>query len=321
VKGRQTPAVLSATLFDIERFALHDGPGIRTVVFFKGCPLRCSWCSNPESQDLEPELFYRAAACLRCRRCLEVCPREALSFAGGGLEIDRARCDRCGACADRCNSTALSLVGRTLGVEEVLAEVLRDEPFYRHSGGGVTFSGGEPAAQPEALAEMARRCHEAGLHTALETCGHYPWEVLEEELPWLDLVLYDLKQMDSARHEGITGVPNEQILRNFERLVAERTEGPRGRGGGYRGGIRVRVPLVPGLNDRKEDLLSLRGHLARTAPDVPVDLLPYHRLGNGKYEGLGRPHALAGLLPPDQAYLVQARAFLEEEGLSVRIEQ
>jgi pyruvate formate lyase activating enzyme len=321
VKGGQTRAAPSATLFDIEHFALHDGPGIRTVVFFKGCPLRCFWCSNPESQDLEPELFYRAAGCLGCRRCLEVCAREALSFADGGLQIDRARCDRCGACAERCNSTALSLVGRTFSVEEVLAEVLRDEPFYRHSGGGVTFSGGEPVAQPQALAEMAQRCRGAGLHTALETCGHYPWEALEGGLPWLDLVLYDLKQMDSARHESITGVANERILRNFERLVAEWIEGLGGSGAGYRGGIRVRVPLVPGLNDREEDLLSLRGYLARTAPDVPVDLLPYHRLGNGKYGGLGRPYALAGLVPPDQAYLERVRAFLEEEGLSVRIEQ
>ncbi|MBN1835592.1 MAG: glycyl-radical enzyme activating protein [Spirochaetales bacterium] len=321
MRGGQTGGAPRATLFDIERFALHDGPGIRTVVFFKGCPLRCSWCSNPESQDLQPELFYRAAACLGCRRCVDACAREALSFAEGGLQIDRELCDRCGACVEGCNSTALSLVGRSYGLEEVLAEVLRDEPFYRHSGGGVTFSGGEPAFQPEALAEMARRCRGAGLNTALETCGHYPWEALETALPWLDLVLYDLKQIDSARHETITGVRNEQILGNFERLVAEQRKGLRGSGAGYQGAVRVRAPLVPGLNDREEDLVLLRGYLARTAPELPVDLLPYHRLGNGKYGGLGRPYALAELVPPDNVHVERARALLEEKGLSVRIEQ
>jgi pyruvate formate lyase activating enzyme len=297
-----------ATVFDIERFALNDGPGIRSVVFFKGCPLRCRWCSNPESQSPGPELFYRPRTCLACARCVEACSRKALRLQAT-LEIDRELCNACGQCVQACNTEALSLAGRELAVGEILRELLRDEIFYHHSGGGVTFSGGEPTAQPEALRALAELCRDHGLATCLETCGFFPWEAIEEALPALDLILFDLKHLDPARHQELTGAGNELVLENFRRLVAAGKE------------VVARFPVIPGINDGPVHLGQLGDFLKNCAPGLRLDLLPYHRLGNSKYGGLGRACLLDQVVPPSEEHLLAVKEFFEGRGLAARIER
>ncbi len=297
-----------ATIFEIERFALNDGPGIRTVVFFKGCPLRCQWCSNPESQAGETELYYLPRRCLGCARCVEACDQEALAFTGK-LLIDRQRCNACGRCVQACNTTALSMAGRTLSIEEIYHEVWRDEAFFRNSGGGVTFSGGEPTEQPQALRMLAERCHHGGLHTVIETCGAFPWEAVRETLPALDLFLFDIKHLDPARHKELVGVGNGQMLGNFRRLLEA------GRS------VVARFPLLLGINDDEGNLEALARFLRESAPGIRIDILPYHRLGNAKYAGLGRPYPLQDLAALSEARAVEVKDFFESHGLGARIER
>jgi len=188
----------SGIVFDLQRFSLHDGPGIRSLLFLKGCPLRCPWCCNPESQAFAPELLVDRSACLGCRRCLADCPSGAAALTPEGPGVDRRRCRACGGCAERCPSGARCLAGRPITVAEALAELLRDLPFFRNSGGGVTLGGGEPLAQPGFAEALLRACRARGLHTAVETCGHVPWEALDRIRPWTDLILYDVKHADPA---------------------------------------------------------------------------------------------------------------------------
>jgi len=298
---------LRATVFEIERFALNDGPGIRTVVFFKGCPLRCRWCSNPESQGDGPELFYQVRRCLACGRCVAACDRGALALEGR-VVIDRERCNACGRCVQACNAGALSLAGRELEVEEIFREVLRDEAFYRNSGGGVTFSGGEPTAQPPALRALAEGCRGAGVHTAIETCGEFPWEQVRETLPALDLFLFDLKHLDGRRHEELAGRGNRNILDNFRRLREAGKE------------LVVRFPLLPGLNDDPGHLEAVGDFLAKQAPGIRLDVLPYHRLGNAKYAGLDRGYSLEHLTAPSPARALEVRNYFAGRGFAARVE-
>ena len=296
-----------ATVFEIERFALNDGPGIRTVVFFKGCPLACRWCSNPESQRAEVELVYRPRRCLACGRCVEACGQKALELAQA-VVIDRERCTACGDCVRACNTAALTLAGSRLAVGEILREVLRDEAFYRNSGGGVTFSGGEPTAQPQALRALAGLCRESGLHTCLETCGFCGWETLRDTLPVLDLILFDLKHLDEARHEELTGVGNALVLANFRRLLEAGKA------------VVARFPLIPGTNDDPRHLERVGEFLAGCSPGMRVDVLPYHRLGSSKYAGLGREYALDCLTPPSAERAQEVRDFFQARGLAARVE-
>jgi pyruvate formate lyase activating enzyme len=296
-----------AMVFEIERFALNDGPGIRTVVFFKGCPLRCRWCSNPESQRAEPELFYLPRRCLGCAHCVAACDRGALAYQGR-VVIDRERCDACGRCTQACNSGALSLAGRELAVREIFLEVRRDEAFYRNSGGGVTFSGGEPTAQPQALRALAELCHEAGLHTCIETCGEFPWQTLRETLPVLDLFLFDIKHLDGERHEELAGSGNKRVLENFRRLLD--ADKP----------LIVRFPLLPGINDDERHLEELAAFLADNAPGIRLDILPYHRLGNAKYRGLGREYPLEQLAAPSVERALAVKEFFAGRGFAARVE-
>jgi pyruvate formate lyase activating enzyme len=186
----ETP--LRGIIFDLQRFSLHDGPGIRTLVFLKGCPLACRWCANPESQRFEPDLLFDPAKCVACGGCAVACPHGAVWWADGGLEGDRARCVACGRCAEACPAEARTVAGRRVSVDEVVAEVLKDAPFFANSGGGVTLGGGEPMAQPDFARSVLTRCRAHGIHTAVETCGHVPWPAIERVLPWTDLFLYDL---------------------------------------------------------------------------------------------------------------------------------
>jgi pyruvate formate lyase activating enzyme len=286
--------VASGRVFDVQRFSLHDGPGIRTVVFLKGCPLRCAWCANPESQQAAPQIAWFESLCAGCGRCVPACPRGAISIDGGRVRTDRRLCTACGECAAACSRGARRLMGREATVDEVMNEVRRDAVFYRRSGGGVTFSGGEPLAQPEFLLECLRRCRRWGYHTAVETCGQARWEDLRAAADVTDLFLYDLKHLDPLRHERLTGVRNALIIRNLERLLE------------LGAAVTVRVPVVPGANDDHDSLEALAAFVAGHPRIRRVELLPCHALGAHKYAALDL--APPPLQSPEPELLVAAAA-------------
>jgi pyruvate formate lyase activating enzyme len=298
---------VSATglIFGVERFALHDGPGIRTTVFFKGCPLRCWWCHSPESQSPRPEPSIKADRCIQCGRCLDACPNAAIVETDGGFDTLRARCTACGTCTDLCPSGAREIVGRRVTAEELAADLEKDTVFFDRSGGGVTFSGGEPLMQPAFLAELLARCRARGIHTAVETCGFASWRAMKVAAH-ADLVLFDLKILDDARHRAYTGVSNRPILANFGRFTARCPA------------VRVRLPLVPGVNDDPENVTAI-GALVRAAGLAEIDLLPYHTAGLAKYNRIGRPSRLPDVKPPTSEALVRARLSLERLGVSVHV--
>lgn len=262
-------------VFDIKGFAIHDGPGIRTTVFLKGCPLRCEWCHNPESQALRPVLAQFKSNCIGCLKCLARCPHGALSAGEDGIVIDRGGCQACGACAETCYAGALVLRGRRMTVEQVMAEVRKDRPFYENSGGGMTLSGGEPLFQPDFAIALLKAARAEGLHTCLDTCGYVSAHVLAQALPYVDLVLYDIKSVNSQRHRSRTGRPNQRILENLRALTTDGVP------------IKLRMPLVPGFNDRPEDIAEAARFVADLKHPPPLEILPYHRLGVGKCEALG----------------------------------
>ncbi len=267
-------------IFDIRRYAVHDGPGIRTTVFLKGCPLACWWCHNPESQEAGPEMIFREARCAHCGECAAACLQGAIGWQDGLPVTDAALCLRCGACAEACPSGAREISGRDWTVAAVMAQVRRDITFFDESGGGITLSGGEPLYQPEFSAALLRACRAEDIHTALDTSGFAPWEVLDGLREAVDLFLYDVKLMDEALHLKYTGVSNRLILDNLRRLADL----------GQR--IILRVPLIPGLTDSEENIRAIAG-LARSLPHTPrVDLLPYHDAARLKYQRLGLEYPL-----------------------------
>lgn len=292
-------------VFHIMRFSLHDGPGIRTTVFLKGCPLSCWWCHNPESQSFEPSLMYFEDRCRRCGDCLAVCPSSAINYSDG--RIGRPiTCQACGACVEACVAGARELAGRRMAVSEVVREVERDVIFFDESGGGVTFSGGEPLSQPRFTEALLEACRARRIHSALDTCGLAEPDLLLRVSAKADLVLYDLKLLDTARHASYTGVPNALILGNLEALVAA------GRP------VRVRFPLIPGVNDGAEEIAELMQLLARLGLRH-LDLLPYHRIGIDKYRRLGMPARLGDQPSPSAAQISQIAGQFEQHGFAVKI--
>ena len=268
---------MTGLIFEIQRFSIHDGPGIRTTVFLKGCPLNCLWCHNPEGLTREPLLSFLPSRCVGCGYCFRVCPEGAHAMRGETHVLDRARCRVCGKCVAECHAGALELVGREVAVEEVLAEVLADKPFYETSGGGMTLSGGEPLMQPDFAEALLKAAKSEGLHNAVETCGFAEWERFERLLPWVDLFLFDLKETEPERHAELTGAPLAPILRNLCDLYARGAK------------VLLRLPVVPGYNDRPEHFEAV-GAICRDMPDLlGVEVMPYHRLGEGKRERLGLP--------------------------------
>lgn len=297
-------------VFNIQRYSIHDGAGIRTLVFLKGCPLRCLWCSNPESQKSEPELGFIESRCVGSGACgapcLPACPLQAIRLnAQGKPEIDRRVCDACGKCALACGKDALKVVGREMTVDEVMAEVEKDRAFYRRSGGGVTVGGGEPLAQHEFAAELLEAAQRAYLHTALETCGHGPWDHLEAVLKHVDLLQFDLKHMDHRKHQELTGQSNEMILGNLKRVLS--VKAPQD--------VIIRIPVVPGYNDSVENIRETAGFVAGLGFEQ-AELVPYHRLGVSKYAQYGLVYPLAGCDPPSQMHLDELREIVKESGLA-----
>jgi len=297
------------TIFDIKRFAVHDGPGVRTTVFLKGCPLHCLWCHNPEGIGPGPDLLARPARCARCYSCIPACPRRAISKGpkNGPVVVDRKKCDLCGACAEACMYDALVMAGREVTVAQVAAEVARDRVFYERSGGGVTLSGGEPLAQPAFCRELLAECHGRGFPTALDTSGLAAWETLRSAAEIADLVLYDVKLLDDRRHREVTGVSNALILANLKKLAALDKE------------IAVRIPLMAGVNDGPPDIRDTIGFLKALPSVKTVGLLRYHKGGQEKYRNLGREDEFRIFEPPSEARLAEIRQAFLAAGFKVRI--
>ena len=273
-------------IFDIEKFAVHDGPGIRTVVFMKGCPLHCLWCHNPESQSFEKEMLFYSGKCTNCGNCAAVCPKSCHAVSEAGHVFERSKCIGCGRCAEKCPEDALKLCGREMSVSEVMAEVMKDQVFYRNSGGGLTLSGGEPLAHFAFTAALLKAAKEAGIHTAVETCGFAPWERIRELLPLVDLWLWDVKAAPE-KHEKLTGVPWESIHDNLQKLA------------GSGAAVMLRCPLVPGINDEDAQLIRIAELAEQLGCVQRIDLEPYHPLGEGKNLALGRNDAFHSAFASD----------------------
>jgi pyruvate formate lyase activating enzyme len=292
---------MTGTVFNVMHYALHDGPGIRTVVFLKGCPLACRWCHNPESQNPGPELMITVERCTACGDCLTACPAGAAVLVDGVPGVTDV-CTACGRCVEACLAGARTIAGRTMTVAEVMSELVRDRVFFEESGGGVTFSGGEPLMQAAFLKSLLDACQDEGISTAVETCGMIDQRKLLEMGDKVDLFLYDVKLMDTARHGEATSVGNGIILANLAALTEVRAH------------VVIRFPVIPGVNDDKDNV-DLMVAMMRRLGLHEIDLLPYHRIGTDKYRRLGRPYELAELQPPSAETMESIRRAFADAGI------
>lgn len=294
---------VQGTVFNIQKFSIHDGPGVRTTVFLKGCPLRCKWCANPESQIAKVQVLYDMGKCLHCQNCVHTCPEKAVSMTEDGrVHINFGKCTGCLRCVHECQGRALTHEGELKTVDEVLAVCMQDQDFYAESGGGVTISGGEGMMQPDFVEALILRLKEKGIHTAIETTGHVSAEVFRRLAPKFDLLLFDIKQADSAKHKWGTGAGNERIIENLRWAHDEGLN------------ILPRIPVIPGFNAGPEDAENM----ARLLTDIGlgrVQLLPFHQMGERKYEFLNREYELTGVKALHPEDLTQYRQVFLDHGL------
>ena len=313
---------LTGKVYDIQGFSVQDGPGIRTTVFMKGCPMRCPWCHSPESQEFHTQLLWMSMKCAgldACTKCMDACTKGAISSgrtienAATGetirhIHIDRTICDDCGDCAEVCYMNALYMCGTDYTVDDLLVRVLKDKPFYEQSGGGVTISGGEPLSQPEFVLRFLRRLKEGGVHTAVDTTGYAQYDIIRRILPHTDLFLYDLKHMDSRQHKALTGAPNELILENAKKIAENG------------GKMQIRIPIIPDFND-SSDSIRETGIFCRSLGGAVtlIQLLPYHNMGVMKYQRIDDSKLVLEAQPPPDGKIHSLKTVLENLGLSVTV--
>lgn len=293
-------------IFDIKKYSIHDGPGTRTTVHFKGCPLSCWWCHNPESQSVAPAVLFRGEKCIACGSCIKSCPQQALSVSEGALVTDEGLCTGCGVCCDVCPADAREICGRPYTVEELMARLAKDEIFFR-DGGGVTFSGGEPLMQPEFLIEALDACGRVGYHRTIDTSGFAGKSVILETAKRTNLYLYDIKHMDPVRHKEYTGVDNTVILENLAALSEAGAK------------INIRLPFMPGLNSDDENMNAVGKFVSRLKGITGVNILPYHTVAKGKHDRWHMAYKLNDMLPPSDSLVHHAAGILEDFGLKVHI--
>ncbi len=294
---------------NIQGFSIHDGPGIRTVVFFKGCGLECRWCSNPECIAAHPEIGFFKTLCTGCGRCAEICPHGALIYGEGKLpRIDREKCTGCGACSEICSYKALVLYGKPMNAGEIFHAVKGDKIFYETSGGGVTVSGGEALLQPQLVRDLFEKCRQADIHTCIETSGYVAESSLKQVLPYTDYILYDLKHLDSDKHREYTGKPNGLILSNAKTAAQSGID------------TLFRMPLIPGMNDDRQNIKETADFLRGLGDNAcRIEIMPYHRLGKGKYESLGRVYPLPALPAPEPEPVASVKKAFENLGIACTI--
>lgn len=279
----------TAIIFDIERNSFVDGPGIRTTVFFKGCNLKCAWCHNPESQDFKPQMMFYKNMCKGCGKCKEVCPYHF------------EKCDLCGKCTLYCPVDARKICGKEYTVDEVFAEIIKDKVYYDNSGGGVTFSGGECMLQIDFLTEILKKCKENGIHTAVDTAGHIPFENFEKILPYTDLLLYDVKCFNRAKHKKYVGVDNDLILKNLKKLFKANAK------------IWIRIPVIAAVNDNIEEMQHIKDFLCKYGEPEKIELLPYHAMGENKYAAVGK--SLRQFAAPDDEKMYRLKEVFNDKKL------
>lgn len=301
---------LTGLVFDLQKFATHDGGGIRTLIFLKGCPLQCLWCSNPESLAPQPEINFVANNCIGCGKCQNICPQDAIRHGEtdqASPRVDQNLCTLCGQCAKFCYAGAINILGRYVTVRELMEMVESDRQFYAESGGGITFSGGEPLAQPEFLKSALKEARSRGIHTAIETSSFASWEVYAPILEHVDLVLTDIKHMDDEEHKKVAGVSNRLILENMRKISNLGIP------------LRIRLPLIPGINDTVSNLEATADFVEKLDTVQSLDILPYHRLGEMKWGQLGCSYPLEGLEPPTLEQVTERTSCLQDRCFKISI--
>ena len=305
LKGNKTGK--EGIIFNIQRYSIHDGPGIRTTEFLKGCPLRCKWCSNPESINPFPELFLRRDRCDQCKKCIEVCTPKAIYFDKEIIQINRSKCNLCMKCIGVCPLDVIDIIGKKVSVHDIISEVMQDELFYINSGGGATISGGEPLYQLDFTLNLLKEFKRKSLHTTIDTTGYAKSEDFEKILPYTDLILFDIKHLDTEIHQKETGIPNEVILNNFERSLIRKKR------------VWVRVPVIPDFNDSIQYMEKLAKFLSKKPIDK-ISLLKYHEWGKHKYKYLDRIYPLKNASFISDDLILKFKNIMESYGLKTTLD-